>query len=287
MGPDHALYRHSPRPVRPAWQWPDGARTALCIFLYFESWELDPPADALHDVRLDGLLGGIHPNYRTHTQYEHGNRIGVFRVLQLLDRLGLKATVAANAGACRQYPFLVSEFSRRAYEFAAHGSFVTRMMSSAMSEDAQRAEIGHAIDSVTACTGTKPTGWIGQDYGEPTGTPRLLAEAGLSYVADWLNDDHPYAMLTEPPLLSLPNQAEWDDVQLMALRRIKPAVWRDTAIEAFDVLQGEGGAFFGVHIHPWLTGMPHRIGYLEAVLEHVVASSGLWRATAGEVACFV
>jgi allantoinase len=283
-GPDHKLYPHSPRPGRWGWEWPCGARLAFCVFLYFETWELDPPEGALHDPRHTALLGDQHPNYKTFAQFEHGNRVGVFRILNLLDRLELKATVAANSAACTKYPFLVDEFRRRGYEFAAHGSFATRMISSRMSEAEQRAEIAQSIAAVGAAAGQKPRGWISQDYGESTVTPRLLAEAGLAYVADWANDDQPYAMLTNPPLLSIPNQAEWDDVQLMWHRRIRPSVWQDGVCEAFDVLHAEGGGFFGLHVHPWLTGMPHRIGHLEAAMDRMMAAPGLWRTTAGDVA---
>jgi peptidoglycan/xylan/chitin deacetylase (PgdA/CDA1 family) len=284
-GPDHDLYPHRPRPGRAPLRWPNGARTALVIFLYFETWDLDAPPDALRDTRLDGPLGGIAPNIRPYTQYEFGNRVGIFRVLALLDRLGLKATVAANSQACVRIPFLVNEFRRRHYEFAAHGPAVNRMMSSRMTPADQRAAIADALTAIAQATGARPTGWMSQDYGGSEQTPQRLADAGLSYVADWANDDQPYPMRTDPPLWSLPNQAEWDDVQIMHHRGVSPAVWGEGVTASFDRLHQEGGAFFGVHIHPWLTGMPHRIGTLETALGHIAAAPDVWRATAGEVAC--
>jgi hypothetical protein len=115
----------------------------------------------------------------------------------------------------------------------------------------------------------------------------LLAEAGLQYVADWGNDDQPYVLRTQPPLLSVPNQAEWDDVQMIWHRKVHPAIWRDTVLEAVGQLHADGaasGTVFGLHIHPWLTGQPHRIATLEAVVEKIAAASGIWRTTAGAVA---
>jgi peptidoglycan/xylan/chitin deacetylase (PgdA/CDA1 family) len=286
-GPDHALYRHAPLPGRAPLRWPADARVALVVFLYLEYWELDPPPGAIYDQRHDGALGGLRPNYKVHSQYEYGNRVGMFRVLDLLDRHKLPVTVAANAGACEKYPPLVGEFRARHYELAAHGAFATRMLSSAMGADEERAAIAHSLDTIERAAGTRPRGWIGQDYGESTLTPHLLAEAGLHYVADWGNDDQPYVMSTRPPLLSVPNQAEWDDVQLIWHRKIHPSIYRATVLEAFTRLHAEGatsGTFFGLHIHPWLMGMPHRIGYLETVVETIAAASGVWRTTAGAVA---
>jgi peptidoglycan/xylan/chitin deacetylase (PgdA/CDA1 family) len=209
------------------------------------------------------------------------------RLLDLLDRHGLPVTIAANAGACAKYPYLVRQFSERGFEFAAHGSFATRMLSSRMSEGEERATIAESLDTIAQATGTRPRGWIGQDYGESSVTPRLLAGSGLDYVADWGNDDQPYMLQTQPPLLSIPNQAEWDDVQMIWHRKVSPAIWRDTVLEAFRQLHADGaasGAVFGLHIHPWLIGQPHRIAILEAVVDKIAAASRVWRTTAGGIA---
>jgi peptidoglycan/xylan/chitin deacetylase (PgdA/CDA1 family) len=232
-------------------------------------------------------MGHLHPNVRSHTLYEYGNRVGIFRLLDALDRHRLRATVAANAQACRRYPFLVAELQKRGYEFAAHGISAGGMITSRMGEAEERAHITTSAEAVTAATGQKPRGWIGQDYGESTVTPFQLAAAGLTYVADWGNDDRPYFMRTTPPLVSLPNQAEWDDVQMIWHRQVALADYRKAVQAAFNVLHDEGaasGAFFGLHLHPWLTGWPHRIGAVEAVLDSIVAKDGLWHATAGEIA---
>ena len=126
------------------------------------------------------------PNYKVHAQYEYGNRVGVVRVLDLLDRHKLPVTVAANAGACEKYPYLVRQFGERGYEFAAHGTFATRMLSSQMSEAEERAAIASSLDTIARTAGTRPRGWIGQDYGELTvdaapsrrGGPRLCRRLG-------------------------------------------------------------------------------------------------------------
>ena len=286
-GPDHSLYAHAPFPQRAPLRWPGNARVALCVFLYLEYWEVDPPQDAVYDRRHDGPLGGIFPNYKVHSQYEYGNRVGIFRLLRVLDHYRLPVTVAANAGACEKYPFLLGEFAQRGYEIAAHGSFATRILSSRMTEAEERSAIVQSLDTIQDATGRRPRGWIGQDYGESTLTTRLLAEAGLSYVADWANDDQPYRMRIAPPLLSIPNQAEWDDAQLIWHRKIHPAVHRDCVCDAFERLYEDGaatGMFFGLHLHPWLSGAPHRIGYLEDAMERIMAKADVWRTTAGGVA---
>jgi allantoinase len=286
-GPDHSHYPHSPRPGRAPLRWPEGAHVALVVFLYFEAWEIDPPKGSVYDKRHDGPLGGLFPNYKGYSQYEYGNRVGIMRVLDLLERHKLPVTVAANALACERYPHLVERFRERGYEFAAHGFSATRMLSSQMSEADERAAIAASIDAIARASGTRPRGWIGQDYGESTITPRLLAEAGLQYVADWGNDDQPYWLNTATPLLSVPNQAEWDDVQMIWHRKVHPTVWRDTVLDAFAQLHTDGassGTVFGLHVHPWLTGAPHRIAILEDVVRQIATAPHVWRTTAGVIA---
>jgi allantoinase len=286
QGIDHDLYWHSPKPSRPPWRLPGGARVAFCVFIYLECFELDPPDGVHRDPRFSATMGNLYPNVRSHTLFEYGNRVGIFRLLRTLDRHGLVATVAANANACEKYPYLIEEFARRGYEIAAHGISATSMITSRINEEAQRTLIAHSIETVTRTTGERPRGWIGQDYGESTMTPAHLAEAGLAYVADWNNDDQPYFMCTTPPLLSIPNQSDWDDVQLAWHRQVALSEYRDTICEAFDVLYEEATAsavFFGLHLHPWFTGWPHRIGYVEAALDRIMQKTAVWQTTAGRV----
>ncbi len=286
-GMDHGHYAYSALPERPPLRWPEGARVAFWIALYLEYWELDPPSGSVRDPRFAGEFGSFDPDYRSYSQREYGNRVGIFRVLEVLDRHGLRATVAANAAALERYPYLVEACRSRGWEFAAHGSHASRMISSRMNEADERAHIEGALAAVEGATGRRPAGWIGQDYGESAVTPALLAEAGLDYVADWPNDDQPYLMSGARPLVSIPNQAEWDDVQLLWLRRVAMPRYPQLVAEAFDTLYEEGassGRIFGLGIHPWVLGQAHRIRYLDEALTRIAGRDHVWQASAAEIA---
>jgi len=288
-GMDNPYYAYSPLPSRPPLHWPGGARVAFWVLLHLEYWELDPPEDAYRDPRFVGEIGSYFPDYRTWTQRDYGNRVGIFRVLELLDRYKLRVTVAANSSALTRYPYLVAELKRRGCEFAAHGSHATRMVTSRMSEAEERALIRQSIDAVERASGRRPAGWLGQDFGESAATPRLLAEAGLDYVMDWPNDDQPYRMTVGRPFVSIPNHAEWDDVQLLWLRRVAMTSYPKLVGEAFSALHEEGarsGRIFGLGLHPWLIGMAHRIRYLDEALRAIAGHGEVWQATAGEIAAW-
>lgn len=282
-GMDHAHYRYSPIDRRPRLDWPEGRKIAFWVMLHLEYWELDPPESAHRDPRYVGEFGSYFPDYRTWTQREYGNRVGIFRVLDLLDRHNIRATVALNASAAERYPYLVEQCRRRGCEFVGHGSHATRMLTSKLGETEERALIASSLDAVQRATGVRPRGWLGQDYGESARTPMLLAEAGLDYVCDWPNDDQPYPMTVGRPFVSLPAQPEWDDVQLMWLRRVATSRYADVAAEAFETLREEGGRVFCLSLHPWLIGMAHRIKYLDIALQRIGTHDGTWQATAGEI----
>ncbi len=286
-GYDHDHFDFSALPNRPAVAWPGGAKLAFCVYLYLEYLELDPPAGSLRDPRYGGALGSHFPDYLNYSHREYGNRIGIFRILDTLERHGIMATVAANAMLAERYPGLVEDCVARGHEIAGHGISATQMITSRMSEAEERAVIERSLSTLEQVGGTRPVGWFGQDFNETPRTPALLAEAGLSYVADWPNDDQPYAMKVGRPLVAMPNQAEWDDTQAMAIRRVSPPRWRDITVEAFDYLHEEAspsGSVFTLGVHPWLLGQAHRIRYLDEALAAMAGYDNVWQATAGEVA---
>lgn len=282
-GMDNPHYAYSPLHKRKPIKWPRDAKIAFWVMLPIEHWEFEPPKGSRKDPRFVGEFGTYSPDYRTWTQREYGNRVGIFRVLDVLDKHGIRATVPLNASAAERYPYLVDQCRKRGYEFMGHGTHANRMVTSAMTEADERAHIADSLDAVQRATGARPRGWHGQDYGESARTPALLAEAGLDFVADWPNDDEPYAMTVGRPFVSLPAQPEWDDVQLLWLRRVGTPRFPEIVSEAFETLHGEGGRVFCLAIHPWLLGMAHRIRYLDEALERLKRFDKVWQATAGEI----
>ena len=283
-GMDNPWYDYSALPKRPLLAWPGNARVAFCVVLALEYYELLPDDGAVRDSRFTGEFGVYHPDYRTWTQREYGNRTAIFRVFDVLDRYQIRAGVAVNAMAAERYPFLIEQCKRRNYEFIAHGVSANRLISSKMSEEQEKTEIARSLQALERATGVSPRGWLGQEYGESQRTPGLLAEAGLHYVLDWPNDDQPYLMKVGRKFVSLPNQPEWDDVQQLWLRRINTTRYPDLVGDAFELLHKEGGQVFNLSLHPWLIGMAHRIKYLDEALRRIERFGNVWHATPGEIA---
>lgn len=282
---DHGLYQYEPITSRVPLQWPQNKRIALIVLLHLEYWQEEPPAEARRDARFVGEYGSFSPDYRTWSQREYGNRVGLARVLSVLDRYGVKLSVPLNAACVGRHDTLIKALQERGAEFLGHGTAANHIISSEMSEETERAVMQQSLDAVERACGVRPTGWAGQSYGESARTPAILSQAGLNYVLDWPNDDAPYLMHTDGrSLVSIPRQPEWDDVEQLWLRRISMPRYPELIGDAYETLREEGGRVLVLSLHPWLIGMAHRISYLDRVLQRITGDEDVWYATAGEVA---
>jgi peptidoglycan/xylan/chitin deacetylase (PgdA/CDA1 family) len=283
-GMDHTHYPFRALPDAPRFVWPDDGRIAFTVTLVLDYWELAPPDDASPDPRIVSPLGKFFPDWLTWSHRLYGARVGIFRILEVLDSFNLKPSVALGTEAAKRYPELVDALSRRDACFMAHGDYATRRITSRMTDE--RGFIAAARDGISAATGRTPSGWCGQDFNESADTPALLAEAGFHYTTDWANDDRPFLLGPYPAgsLLALPPQPEWNDLECMWLRRVTPRVWSANIGDAFDVLHSEGGNVFNLTLHPWIAGQAHRIRYLGEALHRILGKPHVWCTTTDALA---
>ena len=286
-GMDHEHYDWSPIVSRGALRWPQDARAALCVIVNLEHMEWSPPEGSFQ-AGLAGALGARpFPDYAGFAHREYGHRVGIFRVLDTLERHGIRATVAMDALTAENYPYLVRHCIDRGCEIIAHGVSVSRMVTSDMSEQEEREYIEGSIEAVRSATGAAPAGWLGPEYGESARTPQLLAQAGIRYVCDWANDEQPYAMKTpDGELYSLPIMLELDDVNALSHRRVAIGRYEEMLKEGFETIYRDGveiRRLMVLNLHPWVIGQPFRIRYLDRALEDMMRRQGVWAGTGSEI----
>ena len=289
---EHDFYQRIPIVSREPWRWPHDARLALAVMVSFEHYELQPPPGAFMPVNLPGGSSGRapYPDVRAHSQRAYGNRVGAFRVIRTLAAHGITGTAAVDVWTAENCPALVDELQSKGWDIAGHGRAVTQVISSKMTEDEERKYIRSSLGALESVFGRKPRGWHGPEYGESTRTPTLLAELGVQHVMDWPNDEQPYRMQTaKGSLLSLPVAVDLDDVFSYWQRRIAMARWQRAVSEAVDQLLADGeesGRMLLLNLHPWMIGQPWRIGFLHDLLTDIRKRTGIWYATAGEIAAW-
>lgn len=288
-GMEHEHYEWSPIVDRPRLEWPGGARVALCAIVALEHVEWAPPAGSVQAPNLYAHLAIRRPipELWSVSHREYGHRVGIFRLIELLEKHGVRATIAMDAMTARNYPYLVRYLHDHECEFAAHGISASRMITSRMSEAQERAYIDESIAALREATGRAPAGWSGAEYGESARTPQLLAQAGIRYVCDWANDEQPYRMTTAAgELYALPVMVELDDAFALRDRSFRVDEYCRQLTDAFDTMYRDAaisGRLLAINLHPWLMGQAFRAEFLDAALGHMVRRAGVWCASAGEI----
>lgn len=272
---------YAPIHRRPKLVLPGGARVAVWTIVNVENWQPDVPMPrtVLPPPMGQPLLPDL-PNWAWH---EYGMRVGIWRFFDILAKRGLKATFALNGTVCELYPEMCAAAHAAGWDFMGHG-WVQKPMHRV--ED-QRAAIRATIDAIAKVTGKPPRGWESPGLTETPETADLLAEEGIEYVADWILDDQPVPIRTRAGrLTSVPYTLELNDVAITAVQQQPSDTLLNRGRDQFDRLYQEGADIprvMAISIHPYLTGVPHRIKYLEALYDYILSHDGVMMATGAEI----
>lgn len=266
---------------RPRLRLPGGARVAVWTIVNIENWrpEAAMPRTVLPPPMGQPMLPDL-PNWAWH---EYGMRVGFWRFVDVLASRGLKATFALNGSCCELYPQACQAALDAGWDFMGHG-FVQQPMHRT---DDQKAAIAATVEAIKAFTGKPPRGWESPGLTETDETLDLLAEAGIEYVADWVLDDQPLALKTRTgSIVSVPYTVEINDVVMTAVQRMPSDEILRRGRDQFDRLYLEGEdapRVMAISIHPYLTGVPHRIKYLEALYDYILGHEGVVMWTGAEI----
>jgi peptidoglycan/xylan/chitin deacetylase (PgdA/CDA1 family) len=268
---DRALY--SAIVDRPPLRLPDGVRLVVWPIVNLEEWEIER---AMARQVLPAPTGvPLIPDVPNWSWHEYGMRVGVWRFFNALDRFQIKATLSINAKVVESYPRVAEAALERHWEFMGH-SYVQGPIHKL---DDQRATIRQSLDLLQKFTGKRPVGWLGPGLTQTYETPELLVEAGVQYIGDWVYDDEPTEIKTaHGPLVTLPYTVELNDIPMMIVQHHRADELLRRSIDQFDRLYMEGAErakFLSIAIHPYISGAPHRIKYLEAFLEYASRHSGV------------
>ena len=278
---DNTRYEYSPIIRRPPLRWPNGARIAVWVIINIEHFKIDMAGTSLNP------FPGVIPDVYNYAWRDYGPRVGIWRLMTLLDRHGIRAAVTLNSDVCIYNPIIVEEGVKRHWEFLGHG--ITNSQSLAgMAEDQERQIIRTVFQTIKEATGKPPEGWLGPALAETFNTPDLLAEEGYTYVCDWNNDDQPYPMkVRKGRLLSVPYSSEVNDIPNFLRLGHSAEVFRQVICDQFDTLYEEGaesGRVMAIALHPFIIAQPFRIKYLDQALHHIRRHKDVWLTTGSEIA---
>ena len=258
---------------RPRLSLPGGARLAVWLIVNVEQWN---PSEAMPRTVLSPPAGGAPipdvPNWAWH---EYGNRVGFWRMFEVLDRLKIRASLALNGAVIQSYEPIARAAMEHKWEFIGHG-FGQKNMQKVADE---RADIAKTTEVIRAFTGRRPRGWLGPGLTETWDTPDILVEEGYEYVCDWVLDDQPVMLKTRTrPLISIPYTVELNDVAMIAIQHHSASEYRTRAIDQFEQLYSDAhdsARIMALVFHPYLMGTPHRLRYFREALEHIHSRPGI------------
>lgn len=272
---------YQPITQRPFLEFPNNARVAVWVIVNVENWmpEAAQPRTVLPPPMGVSMLPDV-PNWCWH---EYGMRVGFWRFLEVLEQRGIKATFAVNGSACELYAPACEAALKAQWEFMGHG-FVQKPMHRV--ED-QALAIEQTIEAIRKMTGQPPLGWESPGIAETDHTLDYLQEAGIQYVADWVLDDQPVTLKTRKgSIVSVPYTVEINDVVMSAIQLHRSDEIFVRGRDHFDRLYQEGETVprvMAITIHPYLTGVPHRIRYLESLLDYIRGHEHVAWCTGGEI----
>ena len=267
---------------RPRIAWPDGARVAFWVAPNVEHYEYLPQFDGVRDP----WPRSPYPDVQGYSHFDYGNRVGFWRMLEVLDNYAIRCTVSLNLSVLDRYPQIARAMLERNWDLMSHG-FVNTAYMTTFDEQQERDWLQANMATFERHTGRRLEGFFGPSSSCTARTPDLLAELGFLYHCDWMHDDQPTPLkVRSGRLISVPYSMETNDGPVLRTA----GDWRYFARickAQFDRLYREGaesGRVMCLAFHPCWTGQPHRIRYLDEVLDYIRSHDGVWHTTASEIA---
>ena len=273
---------YSPIIERPRLEWPNGARVALWIAPNVEHYEYLPVKEGSREP----WPRTPYPDAQQYSYRDYGNRVGFWRMTDVLDDHGIRCCVSLNMAVLEHFPEIGQAMVERDYDFMSHGIYNTRYLNT-YTEDEEREFYRDTIETLRRHTGKQLKGMLGPAISGTERTPDLMAEAGLIYHTDWMHDDQPVPIKVKSgKLVSVPYSIELNDA-LLFRNNYEGDYFARICKAQFDQLYKEGaesGRVMCIALHPFLIGQPHRIKFLDEVLSYIMSHDGVWQTTADEIA---
>ena len=284
-GMDHDHYDWSQLSERDPVAWPNGKKLALWINVPIQFFPLNQRGEPF---KVPGGMTMPYPDLRHFSLREYGNRIGIYRLIQAFEQFDIKPTYAINSDAAKRLPQLMNEIKERGEDVICHGINMDCLHHNGLSVDQEMQQILESKQTLNELFDRQIKGWLSPAKNQSSNTLNLLSEAGFEFVCDWVNDELPYKMRTNKgSLTAMPLATELDDYFVVQQNFHSEESWVQQVCDATDFLLKEAtadnGRMLSLNIHPWLMGQPHRIGYLEEVLELLSNNKDIWHASASQI----
>jgi allantoinase len=262
---------------------PDKARVAIVPYINIEHFPADIPGTAI----IPGTQQ-FNPDPLNYGWRDYGNRVGLWRMMELMDNIGMRGTVCLNSDVIREYPRILEEGMKREWAWIGHGiNNAPANFLSGIDENKEREIIAEVLEKMEATIGRKAKGWLSPFLTHTNNTPNLLAELGVEYLCDYTADDHPFPFNTKSGnLISVPYTVELNDIPAFQNVGVSSQAFGDMIIDQFDVLYEEGATnarIMPICLHTFWVGQPNKFKHLKRAFEYIAGHSDIWFATGDDI----
>lgn len=279
--PTHGRYVYSAITQRTDYAWPEGKRLAVYIGLNLEHFAFGEGLGACLTP------AGPQPDVLNYSWRDYGNRVGVWRLLEMFDNLKLPVGVLLNTSIYDYCPEVVTAFRNRGDEIIGHGHTNSEHQGELPEEEEKRL-IEYCTRRLREEERAAPKGWLSPWISESHHTPDLLQEAGYVYSLNWCQDDQPVRFVTrQGSLWSIPYPQELNDIPAIMARYTSSEEFGNMIVDTYDEMIAQSEAqplVMGIALHPYIVGHPHRLGHLRRALGHIVADGRAWITRPGAIA---
>lgn len=259
-------------------RWPNGAKVAVLL-----SFDVD------NDTIL--LARSANPSIGAMSQGEYGARVGLQRVVDLVDRHNIPASFFIPAVSLILQPDMVDVIQRSGqHEFGVHGWI--HELNTELDGETERDLISRATNYLENVTGRRPVGYRAPSWNFSPNTLRIIRGFGFLYDSSLMADDRPYELLQNGEatgIVELPVEWILDDAPLLNPRGTSytsPRELLQVYIDEFDKAYEEGTMFL-LTTHPHIIGHRSRILILEELISHIQSVGNVWFATHEQMARYV
>jgi allantoinase len=286
-------YDYVPIIDRKPFKLPKGARVAVMPYINIEHFPAAIPGTPL----IPGTAG-FSPDPLNYGWRDYGNRVGLWRMMDMMEKLGMRGTVCLNGEIIREYPRIIEEGEKRDWAWIGHGvnnapaNFIGNVRNpdgslSELAEAKERKILEATLNTMQKTLGRKTKGWLSPFLTHTDNTPRLLEEYGVEYLCDYTADDHPFRFNTpKNNLISVPYTVELNDIPAFLNVGVSSEAFGDMIIDQFDILYEEGetnARCMPICLHTFHVGQPNKFKHLRRAFEYIASHEDVWLTTGDEV----
>jgi peptidoglycan/xylan/chitin deacetylase (PgdA/CDA1 family) len=263
--------------------WPNGARLAVSLSLMFEGG--GQPISGAGGVIPDAIEDGV-PDLPTNAFFAYGHYEGIPRVLDLMDKHGIKLSSFMIGRAVETSPDVAREIVRRGHEAAAHGR--TWENSYQLSREEEKKFIADSVETIYLVTGAQPIGWNAYWMRNSVHILETLQELGFLYHIDEPSRDEPFVIpLKGGDFVTVPYTFHLNDIVSFPFEGWNPLAYEQALKDEFDQLYEEGNSrrrMMVISLHDRISGHAGRVRALDRFLTYAKSKGDVWFARKDEIA---